>query len=68
MSDASAAGPFHVTVRADVRITDPRRLGSADEGQMAEMLARLIRGHAWEAGLEIPDPQSVEVTVTRLDH
>ena len=35
---------------------------------MAEMLARLIRGHAWEAGLEITDPQSVQVTVTRPNH
>jgi hypothetical protein len=68
MSDAAAAGPFHVTVSADVRVTDPRRLGGADEDQMAEMLARLIRGHAWEAGLEIPDPQSVQVTVTRPGH
>lgn len=68
MTDVSAAGPFHVTVRADVRLSDPRRLGSADEGQMAEMLARLIRGHAWEAGLEITDPEKVEVTVTRSNH
>jgi hypothetical protein len=68
MSDASTAGPFRVTVRADVRLTDPRRLGSADEDQMSEMLARLIRGHAWEAGLEITDPQSVQVTITRSNH
>ena len=65
MSGASAAGPFHVTVHADVRVTDPRRFGGADEGQMAEMLAQLIRGHAWEAGLEVIDPQSVQVVVAR---
>ena len=33
---------------------------------MAAMLAQLIRGHAWEAGLEIVDPQSVEVSVERV--
>ncbi len=65
MSDATAAGPFHVTVHADVRVTEPRRLGGADEAQMAGMLAQLIRGHAWEAGLEITDPQSVQVVVAR---
>ncbi len=65
MSDDSAAGPFHVTVDADVRVTDPRRLGGADETRMADALAQLIRGHAWEAGLEIADPGSVHVSVTR---
>lgn len=67
MSEASNAGPFHVTVDADVRVTDPRRLGGADETQMAGMLAQLIQAHAWEAGLEIPDPQSVHVSVTRQE-
>jgi hypothetical protein len=63
MSDA--AGPFHVTVNADVRVTNPGRLGGADETRMAEALAQLIRGHAWEAGLEITDPASVQVSITR---
>ena len=65
MSDATAGGPFHVTVNADVRVTDPMRFGGTDETQMAEMLAQLIRGHAWEAGLEITDSQSVRVSFTR---
>ncbi|RIX31091.1 hypothetical protein [Amnibacterium setariae] len=65
MSDAAAAGPFHVSVNVDVRITDPSRLGGVDESRYAEALTRLIQGHAWEAGLEIVDPKSIEVSVTR---
>lgn len=57
------AGPLHVTVDADVRVSDPRRLGGASPQQMEGALAELIRRHAWEAGLEIVDPQSVRVAI-----
>jgi hypothetical protein len=63
MSDDAMPGSVHVTVDADVRVTDPRRLGATSEAQLAEALARLIRRHAWEGGLEITDPASVRVVV-----
>ena len=63
MSDEAIAGPLHVTVEADVRVTDSRRLGAGGPAQLAEVLAGLIRRHAWEAGLEIVDPESVRVVV-----
>jgi hypothetical protein len=63
MSDSS--GPLHLTVEADVRVTNPARLGNPSEAQLGEAIAELIRRHAWEAGLEVTDPQSVRVTATR---
>ncbi|WP_375386836.1 hypothetical protein [uncultured Amnibacterium sp.] len=65
MSDAAASGPYRVSVLADVWVSDPRRLDGADEPRLADALAGLIRGHAWEAGLEIIDPESVRVRVER---
>ena len=64
MSDAAITGPMHLTVDADVRITDAGRLGATSESQLADRLAELIRRHAREAGLEITDPASVRVAVT----
>ncbi|HEY8317790.1 MAG TPA: hypothetical protein VIG76_03085 [Amnibacterium sp.] len=63
MSDEAIAGPLHVTVEADVRVADPRRLGGGAPAELAGVLAGLIRRHAWEAGLEIVDPESVRVIV-----
>jgi hypothetical protein len=65
MSDDASTGPFHLTVDADVRVTDPGRLGGAADAQLSDALAELIRRHAWEAGLQVTDPQSVRVVVTR---
>jgi hypothetical protein len=48
-----------------VRVTDPGRLASLSEAQLSTALAELIRRHAWEAGLQLADPQSVQVVVTR---
>lgn len=67
MSDTAAAGSFHVTVDADVRIAASSRLAGVDEGRLAELLADLVRRHAREAGLEITDPQSVRAQVVRQD-
>ena len=64
MSDATN-GPLHLTVDADVRVTNPGRLGNPSDAQLGEVLAELIRRHAWEAGLEVTDPKSVRVVVTR---
>ena len=64
MSD-STNGPLHLTVNADVRVTNPGRLGNPSDAQLGEVLAELIRRHAWEAGLEVTDPKSVRVEVTR---
>ena len=64
MNDAATTGPLHLTVDADVRVTDARRLGATSEAELSDRLAELIRRHAWEAGLEISDPASVRVAVT----
>lgn len=65
MTDDTSTGPLHLTVDADVRVTDPARLGNPSDAQLGEALAGLIRRHAWEAGLQIADPGSVRVVVTR---
>jgi hypothetical protein len=65
MTDDATTGPLHLTIDADVRIADARRLGGRSEEQLAEVLAGLIRRHAREAGLELVDPQAVRVVVTR---
>ncbi len=66
MSDSQGSGPVHLTVDADVRVTDPRRLGAASTADLSDRLAELIRRHAWEAGLELTDPQAVRVEVTPI--
>jgi hypothetical protein len=66
MSDDSTSGRLHLTVDADVRVTNPARLGGASGAQIADALAELIRRHAWEAGLEVLDPKSVRVVATPL--
>ncbi|WP_133766302.1 hypothetical protein [Amnibacterium kyonggiense] len=53
----------HLTVNADIRVTDPARLGNPSDERLGEAIAELIRRHAWEAGLEIVDPAAVKVTV-----
>ena len=63
MSDATS-GTLHLTIDADVRVVDPRRLGAASGKDMGDALADLIRRHAREAGLEVVDPASVRVVVT----
>lgn len=55
---------LHLTVDADVRVTNPRRLGAAIPEQLAEVLTGLIRRHARTAGLELVDPEALRVTVT----
>jgi hypothetical protein len=65
MSDATTSGPLHLTVHADVRVTNAARLGNPSDDQLGTVIAELIRRHAWEAGLEVTDPQSVQVEVTR---
>jgi len=64
MTDDAVSGPLHLVVEADVRVTNPARLGAASGAQVADALAELIRRHAWEAGLEVTDPKSVRVVVT----
>ena len=64
VSDATMSGPVRLTVEAEVRVADPTRVGGS-EAQRAEFLEGLIRRHAWIAGLEVLDPQSVRVRVTR---
>lgn len=64
MSDDTTGGPFHLTVEADVLVTNPGRLGNPSDAQLGEVLADLIRRHAREGGLEITDPASVRVRVT----
>ena len=66
MSDQQGSGPVHLTIDADVRVADPRRLGTASVEDLADRLADLIRRHAWEAGLELTDPQAVRVEVTPI--
>lgn len=65
MSDETTSGSLHLTVDADVRVTDPARLGNPSEAQLGAAIAELIKRHAWEAGLQVTDPQSVKVAVTR---
>lgn len=65
MTTGTTSGPLHLTVDADVTVTDPGRLGNPSEAQLGEAIAELIRRHAWEAGLKVTDPKSVRVSVTR---
>jgi hypothetical protein len=65
MSDTSAAGPFHVSVEADVRVRDPRFIGGRSDAQLADLLKGLIQRHAGEAGLELVSADSVQVRVGR---
>ena len=64
MSDDTTSGPLHLTVDADVKVTNPARLGNPSDAQLGEAIAELIRRHAWEAGLEVTDPKSVRVAVS----
>jgi len=65
MSDTTAAGPFHVSVEADVRVRDTRYVDGRSDTQLADLLTGLIQRHAGEAGLELVSPDSVQVRVTR---
>lgn len=58
------AGPLHLTMDADVRVTNRARFGAATPAQLEEVLTGLIRRYAKSAGLELTDPQSVRVRVT----
>ena len=57
-------GPLHLTVDADVRVTNRARFGATTPAQLEEVLAGLIRRYAKSAGVELTDPQSVRVRVT----
>jgi len=65
MSDSTAAGPFHVSVEADVRVRDTRYVDGRSDAQLADLLKGLIQRHAGEAGLELVSPDAVQVRVTR---
>lgn len=67
MTDTAAAGPFHVRIDADVRVRDAGRLGGRSDDELAALLTGLIQRHAGEAGLDLPDPSSVRVEVTRTN-
>jgi hypothetical protein len=64
MSDSGAAGPFHVSVEADVRVRDARHVGGRSDEQLAALLTQLIQRHASEAGLELVSPDAVQVRVS----
>jgi hypothetical protein len=67
MSDTSSAGPFHVSVEADVRVRDQRYVSGRSDAQLAELLTGLIQRHIGEAGLELVAQDAVQVRVTGPD-